>query len=127
MSPFAGLGVNLAFEDAMRLADAITKTAKVSKSGATTEARVALDKNVLEFERDMCQRATRAQQLTFNAMTLFFFRPGAPGSAIEQIVLQRMQFMCTGWQTPLFRLLYPFLWATVYAGYGIYKAFGLRR
>ncbi|KAJ8608834.1 hypothetical protein MRB53_039420 [Persea americana] len=53
MTPFAGEGVNLAFTDAMKLANMIL---------ASGDSREALDQNIAMFERDMFARATLVQQ-----------------------------------------------------------------
>jgi hypothetical protein len=69
MGLFAGQGANLAFQDVMKLADAILSIVKVDHP--SEDLAEALDKNVLVFEKDMHYRTTRVQQLTLNAMTNF--------------------------------------------------------
>ncbi|KAA8651182.1 hypothetical protein EYZ11_008955 [Aspergillus tanneri] len=56
MPPFAGEGVNLAFEDAMRLADAVSKLIKYPN--------LTLEKVLQAYENQAFQRAHRAQDLS---------------------------------------------------------------
>ena len=76
MSPFAGEGVNLAMQDAMRLAEAIIKAtgSEEWKSGAWGDIRA--------FEEDMFKRATPIQALSNTQMETMFFTPGAPRTSI---------------------------------------------
>ena len=76
MTPFAGEGVNLAFEDAMKLADAIISA-----------SRTSLDRNIADFEADMFKRATATQQMTYDMLTAMYHTPGAPRQGIERYLL----------------------------------------
>ncbi|CAK1356329.1 unnamed protein product [Cercospora beticola] len=91
MTPFAGEGVDLAFQDAMKLAAAI----KASHSSQE------LDRKVEAFERDMFQRATETQQLTYDMMTAMFFTPGAPREGIERYILRAVRGELGPWITTL--------------------------
>ncbi|KAF2214730.1 hypothetical protein CERZMDRAFT_36809 [Cercospora zeae-maydis SCOH1-5] len=77
MTPFAGEGVNLALQDAVKLASAI-KSCQSSSD---------LDSKVEAFETDMFSRATETQQLTYDMMNAMFFTPGAPRAGIERYIL----------------------------------------
>ena len=55
MTPFAGEGVNLAFMDCMKLAQAILSSAADATADAATNTAL-LDKNVRAFEEDMFAR-----------------------------------------------------------------------
>ncbi|PIB00703.1 Tetracycline resistance protein from transposon Tn4351/Tn4400 [Cercospora beticola] len=90
-TPFAGEGVDLAFQDAMKLAAAI----KASHSSQE------LDRKVEAFERDMFQRATETQQLTYDMMTAMFFTPGAPREGIERYILRAVRGELGPWITTL--------------------------
>ena len=76
MTPFAGIGVNLAFEDAMKLAHAIIDASKGTRDDA-------LAVNIAEYEEEMFRRAKKAQQLTNGAMQDMMFTKDALRSSIE--------------------------------------------
>jgi hypothetical protein len=63
---FAGLGVNIAFEDAMGLANTIIHVAKDGKKGS-------LSARVQAFGKDLFVRAERAEPLACEMMWLMFF------------------------------------------------------
>ncbi|KAF7186852.1 Monooxygenase asqM [Pseudocercospora fuligena] len=75
-TPFAGEGVNLAFADAMKLAELIISAASTTEQ--SSDQKDTLDKNVKTFEQDMFKRATETQQLTV----------GAPRKGIEKYILR---------------------------------------
>jgi len=77
MAPFAGKGVNLAMEDAIKLSDAIVKT---RDSGSKAQ----LANNIRAFEEDMFSRAKKTQTITNEMMQNMFFTEGAPDTNIEQ-------------------------------------------
>ncbi|GIZ40696.1 hypothetical protein CKM354_000402400 [Cercospora kikuchii] len=104
MTPFAGEGVNLALQDAMKLAAAI----KSSHSSSN------LDGNIEAFERDMFSRATETQQLTYDMMTAMFFTPGAPRQGIERYILRAVRGELGPWITAL-------LTPVVYVWFFIFK------
>lgn len=81
MLPFAGEGVNLAFEDAMKLCGAI--------SGGTTDN---LDQRIRDFEEDMFNRAKRAQKMTRGMTKALLFTPGAPRTSIESWILHKFEY-----------------------------------
>jgi 2-polyprenyl-6-methoxyphenol hydroxylase-like FAD-dependent oxidoreductase len=89
MTPFAGEGVNLAMEDAMKLADAILSA--TSPASATEAASQALDQAVAGFERDMFKRATLTQQMTMDMMNFMFNTPDAPRSCIAPYTLRAVR------------------------------------
>jgi len=81
MLPFAGEGVNLAFEDAMKLCDAILQ--------GETET---LDQRIKRFEEDMFYRAKRAQKMTRGMTKAMMFTPGAPRTGIESWILSKIEY-----------------------------------
>ncbi|KAF2233744.1 tetracycline resistance protein from transposon [Viridothelium virens] len=83
MTPFAGEGVNLAFEDTMKLAHAIIRA---SQKGPEAH-KDALHAEVRQFEEDMFKRAKKTQQHTWNNLELLFLTPGAPRSTIERFII----------------------------------------
>ncbi|KAH8703533.1 hypothetical protein BGW36DRAFT_393840 [Talaromyces proteolyticus] len=127
MTPFAGEGVNLAFEDAMHLCDAIKQTIEILKQGEEkSSVEEILDQNVVVFEKDMNQRATLTQTLTFEQTTDLYLTPGAPGSIVERFVLRNMKFPLRGGKRVIYYLFSPVTSALVYTGYCVYKKFFLK-
>lgn len=104
MTPFAGEGVNLALQDSLKLSEAIISAAK---QPALDEQRVALDKNMVDFERDMFKRAARTQQLTYDMMRAMFYNPGAPRNGIEKYILRAMEDQLGPW---MIALATPIVW-----------------
>ncbi len=98
-TPFAGEGVNIAMEDAMKLAEAIVSAA--SSSNSETERRTKLDEKVEEFEQDMFKRATEVQQLTYDMMESMFLTPGAPRNGIETYIIRAVEGEIGWWLTKL--------------------------
>ena len=79
MTPFAGEGVNVAMDDAMKLAHAITESMNSRKPNA-------LNEGVKAFEEEMFERATKVQERTRLNMIDTFFTPGAPASIINNFI-----------------------------------------
>jgi 2-polyprenyl-6-methoxyphenol hydroxylase-like FAD-dependent oxidoreductase len=104
MTPFAGLGVNIAFEDAMKLADAIIDAGKDGKKGA-------LDARTTAFEEDMFMRAKKAERLTDGMMRDMFFSEGAPRSSIWPWALKKATYEI---HPLLYPIMYPLVAALVY-------------
>lgn len=93
MLPFAGEGVNLAFEDAMKLCSAIS-------DGAVAD----LDQRIQRFEEDMFSRAQRAQKMTRGMAKALLFNPDAPRNGIESWILCKFEYelpMLAKWGWPL--------------------------
>lgn len=78
MTPFAGQGVNIVMEDAMKLADAIV-TAK--KMGAEERA---VNNSIRLFEVDMFRRAAPVAEHSRRNMEDMYFTPGAPKTTIAR-------------------------------------------
>ncbi|PYI08369.1 putative oligopeptide transporter [Aspergillus sclerotiicarbonarius CBS 121057] len=112
MTPVAGEGVNIALDDAMRLAEAIT----VSSSNPAS----ALDDRIASYETEMFQRAVKAQKLTQKMMQCMYFTEGAPRTGIENWVIARAAHDCHPVAEPIVR---PFLKAGVYSFYFVFKRF----
>lgn len=110
MTPFAGEGVNLAFEDAMMLAQAIL--------GA--EDTNSLDTNIRLYEQDMTKRATKAQAMTIGMKEDMLFTEGAPKTSIESWLLRRFHFEITGFFAPI---LYPMVVIATYTFFFFQKLF----
>lgn len=88
--PWAGEGVNLALEDALKLSEAIissysSSTDSLDDKKEKTTANLA--HKVQAFEQEMFVRATQTQQMTWTMMEAMFLTPGAPRSSIERYVL----------------------------------------
>jgi 2-polyprenyl-6-methoxyphenol hydroxylase-like FAD-dependent oxidoreductase len=107
MTPFAGLGVNIAFEDAMKLADAIVAAFKEG-----TEA--ALDTRIKAFEEDMFVRGEKAEQMTEGMMRDMFFTEGAPRSIIGQWTVKKVTYEIPPWIKPF---VYPFVAALIHISF----------
>ncbi|KAK5661563.1 hypothetical protein OQA88_11471 [Cercophora sp. LCS_1] len=102
MTPFAGEGVNVALEDAMRLARAV--------SGGDKDG---LDGRVKELEREMWRRAERVARLTDQLTRLWMFETGTPGSVIVRTSALHVNF-----DTPA--IFHPFT-SLLLRGYLFYK------
>jgi len=109
-TPFAGEGVNLAMADAMKLADAIIKT-------ANSTSKTNLSHNIKEFEEDMFVRAAKYAGMTFKMMSCMFFTDGSPDSVIEE-------YICTAMSGSLPWYLMPFGRAAIYAYFWYWRRFG---
>ncbi|KAI1083753.1 hypothetical protein F5B20DRAFT_348642 [Whalleya microplaca] len=81
MSPFGGEGVDVAFDDARKLATAITRA--VHKGGGPDD----LDKQVLEFEKEMFPRMEVYQQRTDEITRLWLFTEGDLTTIIPKVVV----------------------------------------
>lgn len=94
-SPFAGEGVNVAMEDALKLSYVII--------AATKELNPvqALHTRLKAFEEDMFRRGTAVQQDARFSMELMYFWPGAPATTIDRYVRQRL---VQGWKSYLLPL-----------------------
>ncbi|OCK85049.1 hypothetical protein K432DRAFT_388975 [Lepidopterella palustris CBS 459.81] len=76
MTPFAGIGVNLAFEEVMYFADVIIEASKDSQKDTFTTY-------IAPHERAMFVRENKAQVLTYGTMQDILFTEGAPRSSIR--------------------------------------------
>ena len=108
MTPFGGEGVNLALQDAMKLAHTIIET---SKDGGDSEV---LRLKVKTFEQDMFVRATRMQRMSDGRMRDMMFTPGAPRSILETWIMKKVQI-------DMHPLLVPLVAAGVYLYYFFYR------
>lgn len=109
MTPFSGIGVNTAFQDAMILAKQITDFAK---SPATS----SLDEHINAYEKEMYVHAHKAQRHTEGSMTDVMLTPGAPRTTIESWILRHLNEDKPAWSHPVFK-------GIVNAGYWGYKRF----
>ena len=85
MTPFAGEGVNLAFEDAMKLAKAIIPSSRGVQ-------KCSLDAGITVFEQEMFVRSKRAMELTEGMMNDMFFTEDAPRSSIASWITRRLSY-----------------------------------
>lgn len=112
MTPFAGEGVNLAFSDAMTLADAIIRTdhsLRGEREEADDEAKAKLlSDNIKAFESDMFTRATAVTQLTYDMMDIIFLTSHPSTKHLLRSWLLRI----ASDSAP--RVAYPFIAALVY-------------
>lgn len=113
MTPFAGEGVNFAFEDAMKLSKGIL-------DGVEKGSKEALDANVKVYEEDMFKRAVRAQQMTNGMMGDMFFTEGAPRTSMQSWLVRRVAYDIGERWLPV---VYPFLWAVFFGGYAVLRSF----
>lgn len=90
MTPFAGEGVNLAFEDSLKLSEAIISAAA---DPSTLDAKHAA------FEQDMFRRQKATQQLTKDMMDAMLFTEGAPRKGIEEYVIRAVEGEMGPWVT----------------------------
>ena len=97
MTPFAGEGVNLAMEDALKLSEAIIAARKM---GGNSKAFI---NSIRLFEVDMFRRAAPVAEASRLQMEDMFFVPGAPQATIASWVRRAIG---NGW---LLKLLLP-LW-----------------
>ncbi|OHE99152.1 tetracycline resistance protein from transposon [Colletotrichum orchidophilum] len=86
MTPYAGEGVNVALEDATKLAKAIISA--VAKGGAPE----LLDQRIEAFEREMFPRVEKVQRLTDELMHDFMFTPGSPRTTIATSIARHVKF-----------------------------------
>lgn len=120
MTPFAGEGVNLAFEDATKLAHAIIAAASQPGTSphpsqpAPTPSHTPLDAHVQKFETDMFPRAARHQRCTESRMREILFTPGAPRSVIERWIMGKVRMEVNP-------LLVPIAAVVVYVYYFFFK------
>ena len=110
MAPFAGMGVNEALTDALVLSRAIISI------GNQGDSAKSLDAAVLEFENEMYNRTSKAQQTTEGMMNDMFFTKGAPRTSIES-------WLCRAVKSQLSPFLYPFAATAIYVGYFFWKLF----
>ncbi|KAK6581819.1 hypothetical protein PZA11_005516 [Diplocarpon coronariae] len=82
MTPFAGEGVNLALEDAVKLSRAVLAGIQHGK----------FDEGLRGYEDDLFQRAVKAQQMTNGMMGDMFFTAGAPRSSMQSWLLRRVEY-----------------------------------
>jgi hypothetical protein len=82
-TPFAGEGVNLAFEDCVELADAILKTPCLSPE--------RLDGSIRNFESDMFRRAKKTSQMTCDMKDIMFVDGAGPRKNIESYLLRAVR------------------------------------
>lgn len=110
MTPFAGEGVNLGMQDALKLSQAIIKA---SKSSAPT---INLPREIDSFEKDLFVRAQKTAQLTDDVRKWLFFTDGTPGSIIEKFCLRMMPQEGT-----FSTLTYPFIAAFLYSYFAMFR------
>lgn len=92
-SPFAGQGVNIAMEDALKLSQALIAGVKNPSS---------LDSHITAFEQDMFLRGAAVAQISRANMEDMIFTPGAPESIIDRFTRRAM--LGTGWKQYLLPL-----------------------
>ncbi|KAK1772815.1 hypothetical protein QBC33DRAFT_443858 [Phialemonium atrogriseum] len=115
MTPFAGEGVNVAMEDAMKLAKAVVGAAeKRAEDGAG--AADALDEAVVRFEEEMWPRAEKVARLADDLTKAWMFTPGVPGSVMASTAAMHVRFRTPG-------VVHPFATAFVHS-YFFFKGLG---
>lgn len=109
MTPFAGIGVNTAFYDAMLLSQEIVEYTNSMNTDS-------LDEHVINYEKSMFEHAHKGQELTSGSMNDMFFTPGAPRTTIESWISRHGTADMPAWSHPFFKVM-------VYVGFWIYKWF----
>ncbi|KAL1856468.1 hypothetical protein VTK73DRAFT_8274 [Phialemonium thermophilum] len=103
MTPYAGEGVNVAMEDALKLARAITDGKPADGDGGD-----ALDAAVVAYEEEMWPRAEKVARLADELLKLWMFSGKVTRSVVAAAIALHAKF-----QTP--RLLHPVASALSYA------------
>ncbi|KAJ7211899.1 tetracycline resistance protein from transposon [Mycena haematopus] len=109
MTPYAGVGVNVAMHDAVKLSQAI---AAAESAGGTPEQ---LDQHLQTFEKDMFVRMAAAQRISWENCYDMFFVPGAPRAKIQEYIGRIVEYEWPPWGA----LARPF----IRAGFGVLKLF----
>lgn len=109
MTPFAGEGVNVALDDARKLA-AIILAHAANKSHTPAQ----FDTAIRGYETEMYARTVKVAKLTNDLLTAWFFTPGAPESVVASVMATHMRFHMPA-------LVAPFATAAVHAYYFVYK------
>jgi 2-polyprenyl-6-methoxyphenol hydroxylase-like FAD-dependent oxidoreductase len=107
MTPFAGLGVNNALNDALLLSRAIVKYSEAGDAGD-------LDSHIVEYEEEMFRVTKKAAGWTEGCMNDMMFTPGAPRARIGSYVTRHATADFPSW-------LHPVIAAVVHAVYFFYK------
>lgn len=89
-TPFAGEGVNIAMEDALKLSHVIIAAAK------EPEPIQALNNLLKAFEEDMFRRGREVQQTSRDSMVYMLLTPGAPATTIDRYVKRHL---VEGWKS----------------------------
>lgn len=113
MTPFGGEGVNLAFQDSLKLANAIIDATNLGLESS-------LDSKILAFEKNMFYRAHAAQIMTDGMKNDMFFTAGAPRSTIGSWVLKKINY---GLPRSIRPFVYPFVAAVTHMYFFFYKLF----
>ncbi len=100
MTPYAGEGVDVAFEDSMRLAKGIVAALQKHPSKGTAQLD-PLDQAVAAYENDMWPRTEKVTRLTDELTRLWMFTPDTPRSVIPDMMSKHLRY-----HTPA--LVYPF-------------------
>ncbi|KAI4681259.1 uncharacterized protein J4E88_005767 [Alternaria novae-zelandiae] len=116
MTPFAGIGVNTAFHDAMVLTEQIVAYSSSTSAGLGVNGVEALGRYVEGYEKALFRHAHAAQRRTEGAKNAMLFTPGAPRTSIETWVLWQAEEQVPGWGRGVVGVV-------IYAGYWVYKLF----
>jgi 2-polyprenyl-6-methoxyphenol hydroxylase-like FAD-dependent oxidoreductase len=113
ITPFGGEGVNLAFQDALRLSNTII-------DAETADIELSLDARVSAFEEDMFVRGQKAQSMTEGMMRAMLFTEGAPRSSIATWILKKVEYDLSPSISPV---VYPLLAGATHSFFFLYKLF----
>lgn len=114
MTPFGGEGVNLALQDALRLANTIIDF-------KTAGSELSLDTRISAFEEDMFVRGQKAQTMTEKMMQAMLFTAGAPRSSVATWILAKVAY---GFSSSVVApVVYPLLAAVTHSFFFVYKFF----
>ncbi|KAK0613625.1 hypothetical protein B0T14DRAFT_437435 [Immersiella caudata] len=88
MTPFAGEGVNVGMEDAMRLARGVVRALKGGGGGVAEP----LDAAVRAYEEEMWPRSEKVARLSHDLGKLYMFEPNTPESIIARTTALHLKF-----------------------------------
>lgn len=91
MTPYAGEGVNVALEDAMKLAQGIVDAVGKHPAGGAAQ-RDALDAAVAAYEDDMFPRTKKVTKLTAELLRLWMHTPGTPQAVIPDVMSEHVRY-----------------------------------
>jgi 2-polyprenyl-6-methoxyphenol hydroxylase-like FAD-dependent oxidoreductase len=107
MTPFGGIGVNNALNDALLLSSAIVKYTE-------TEDATDLDSYIIDYEEEMFRFTKKGAVLTEGCMKDMMFTPGAPRARIGSYVTRHATAEFSDW-------MHPVIAAVVHTVYFFYK------
>ncbi|CAJ2511735.1 Uu.00g073600.m01.CDS01 [Anthostomella pinea] len=106
MTPFAGEGVNVALDDARKLAASIARSVRAGDGGDADE----LDRQVRAFEDEMFPRMERYQRQTDEVKQLWLFTEGDVSKVVPKVMVSHMRMVLPAVVIPLVSVLAHLWW-----------------